>query len=102
MRECKHGWNLEMREDVLETFVEYLLDDLADSEYLLDVLEFVHSIYNTLIKVCPDIDPDLLGVILRNPYFKINVRIIKIHDDIPTYMKYLMVPKTAYGVFVGM
>ena len=96
----KKGWDSEMREKVLESFVEYLLEDLANSEYLLDVLNFVHSRYNTLIKICPDIDPDLLGVILRNPYFKLNVKRIRIHDDIPTYMNYLLVPKTAYGVFV--
>ena len=98
MRESKYNWDMERREGVLEEIVEYLMEDLGDSEYLMDVLEFVYDRYNTLVRVCPGIDHGLLGYILRSPYFSIDVRRVRIEDDVPTYMRYLMVPKTAWGV----
>ena len=98
MRDIKNIWDEERREGVLEEFVEYLMEDLGESEYLMDVLEFVYERYNTLVGVCPWIDHELLGFILRSPYFKIDVKRVRIEDDVPTYMRYLMVPKTAWGV----
>lgn len=98
MRETKNRWDAERREGVLEEFVEYLMGDLEESEYLMDVLEFVYERYNTMLRVCPDIDHEVLSIILRNPYFKIDVRRVRVEDDVPTYKRYLMVPKTAWGV----
>jgi len=98
MRDIKNTWDEERREGVLEEFVEYLMEDLGESEYLMDVLEFVYERYNTLVRVCPWIDHELLGFILGSPHFKIDVKRVRIEDDVPTYMRYLMVPKTAWGV----
>ena len=101
MRDVTREWDMERREGVLEEFVEYLMEDLEDSEYLMDVLKFVYERYNTLVMVCPDIDHEMVGFILRSPYFKLDVRRVRVHDEVPTYMKYLMVPKTSWGVMVG-
>jgi hypothetical protein len=101
MRDTKRIWDEERREGVLEEFVNYLMMDLGHSEYMMDVLEFVYDRYNTLTRVCPDIDHDILGIILRNPYFKIDVRRVPIEDDVPTYMRHLMIPKTAWGVMMS-
>jgi hypothetical protein len=98
MRETKNMWDDERREEVLHEFVEYLMEDLGHSEYIMDVLEFVYDRYNTLMRVCPDIDHEFLGFVLRNPYFKFDVRRIKVEDDVPTYMRNLMVSNTAWGV----
>lgn len=98
MRSAISQWDAERREEVLHEFVSYLMEDLGHSEYLMDVLEFVYDRYNTLIRVCPGIDHEFLGFVLRNPYFKIDVRRVPIQDDVPTYVRNLMVPKTAWGL----
>ena len=98
MRETKSKWDEERREGVLEEFVEYLMGGLGYSEYLVDVLEFVYERYNTVTRVFPGIDHELLGFILRNPYFRLDVRRVRVEDDVPTYVRNLMVPKTAWGL----
>lgn len=100
-RESKIRWDMERREGILEEFVSFLMDDLGGSEYLMDVLEFVHERFNTVVRVYPDIDDELLAFIIRAPCFRLDVRRISVEYDVPTYMRYLMVPKTAYGVRVG-
>jgi len=98
MRDIKNTWDVERREGVLEEFVEYVMGDEGEIEYLMDVLKFVYDRYNTLVRVCPGIDHEFLGFILGSPHFKIDVKRVRIEDDVPTYMRYLMVPKTAWGV----
>lgn len=98
MRDIKNTWDVERREGVLEEFVEYVMGDEGEIEYLMDVLKFVYDRYNTLMRVCPGIDHEFLGFILGSPHFKIDVKRVRIEDDVPTYMRYLMVPKTAWGV----
>jgi len=98
MRGIISKWDAERREGVLYEFVEYLMGGLGYSEYLVDVLEFVYERYNMVTRVCPGIDHELLGFILRNPYFRLDVRRVPIQDDVPTYMRNLMVPKTAWGL----
>ena len=99
--DMRRAWDMERREGILEEFVTFLMDDMGGSEYLLDVLEFVHERFNTLMRVYPGIDDELLEFIIRAPYFRLDVRRIAAFDEFPTYMRYLMVPKTANGVRVG-
>lgn len=101
IREMRRLWDDEMREKVLEEFVEILIEGLEESEYLLEALKYVYDRYNTLIESFPDISYILVGYILRSPHIKFDVRTIRIMNDIPTYMKNLMIPKTSYGVKVS-
>lgn len=96
MRGVKQEWEDEMREGVLHDFIDFLIEDLGNSEYGMDVLSFVYERYNTLLKICPEIDEGTLAYILRAPYFTIKLK--RMGWEVPTYMRYLMVPKTAWGV----
>ena len=100
LREVKRGWDDERREGVLEEFVEYVMEDMEECEYMVDVLEYVYERYNTLVRMYPGIDHEILWYVLRSPYFRLDVRRVWVEDEFPTYMRYLMVPKTAYGVRV--
>lgn len=99
-RESKDRWDRERREGVLESFIEELMEDTC--EYMMDVLAFVYDRYNTLVRYYPTIGDELLAFVLRSPYFMIHVRRLRVSDEFPTYMRYLMVPKTSYGVKVGL
>jgi hypothetical protein len=95
-RDLKERWDVERREGVLEEFVDELMG--VECEYMMDVLAFVYDRYNTLVRYYPRIGDELLAFVLRSPYFRIHVRRLKVSDEFPTYMRYLMVPKTSYGV----
>ena len=101
MRELKYTWDVERREGVLTDIVEYLMEDLGDSEYMMDVLKFVYERYNMVLRVCPWVDHGLMEYILRSPFLNLDVRRLRVEDEVPTYVRYLMVPKTAWGVKVG-
>tara|TARA_Y100000389_G_scaffold198039_1_gene233827 strand:+ start:3831 stop:4100 length:270 start_codon:yes stop_codon:yes gene_type:complete len=76
------------------------MDDMEESEYLMDVLEFVYERYNLLIEMYPRVGHELVWYILRDPCFRFDVKRVWVDDEFPTYMRYLMVPKTSYGVRV--
>ncbi len=104
MRSLVGNWDHERREMVLEECVERLMvdDDLVeDSDFLMGILKFVYDRYNMLISVCPDIDHNMIEFMLLSPELKLDVRRVRVYDEVPTYMMYLMVPKTAYGVRLG-
>jgi hypothetical protein len=97
IRGMKSKWDNEIREDVLQDFIDFLIEDLCDNECAMDVLSFVYERYNIILKICPEIDETTLAYILRAPYFTIKLR--NTEWEVPVlYMKYLMIPKTAWGV----
>lgn len=96
--EVKKVWNRERREKVLENAVNEILDDPEDFEYGVDMMGFLHERFNTLVEAYPDIDDETLDYVLRTPWLEIVIDKFMIYYDIPTYMMYLMVSKTSYGV----
>ena len=95
---AKKEWDQEKREGILAAVVEELLHDPEDFEYGVDIVGFIHERYNTLMENYPGIDGDTLDYVLRNPWVDIEMERVMMFHEIPTYMKYLMVPKTSYGV----
>ena len=91
-------WEREKREAILECVVEEMLDDPEDFAYGVDMLEFMHERYNTLMEDYPGIDGDTLEYVLSNPWLDISVERVSGYHDVPTYMRYLMVSKTSWGV----
>ena len=98
---AKRAWDLEKRESLLEAVVEELFNDIedyGDYEYGVDVLEIIYDRFNSITDTFPYIDEETLDFVLRNPWINIQEKRVLEYHDIPTYMKYLMVSKTAYGV----
>jgi len=97
MRELKRAWDDEMREDVLTYVVESVFKEL-EPNIVLGALKYVYERYNTLMEMYPDTRHEIIGFILMSPHIKFDAIVIRVMDDIPTYMKNLMIPKTSYGV----
>lgn len=96
--EAKKAWDCEKREKVLEEVVEELFEELEEHEYGVYILEFVHERYNTLLRDYPWIDNESLRFVLQSPWIQLVTQVDRVYDEFPTYTRYLMVPKTSYGV----
>lgn len=97
MRELRDAWDAERREGILHAVIEEVIE-WCDSEYLLYTVMFLQERYNTIVNLYPMVDDDLLDFVLRYPSIQINTRRDWVVHDVPTYMRYLMIPKTSYGV----
>ena len=98
VRCAKREWEREKREGILASVLEELLDDPEDFEYGVDIMGFMYERYNTLMENYPGIDGDTLDYVLRNPWVDIEVDRVLEYHEVPTYMRYLMVSKTSWGV----
>ena len=94
VRHAKREWDLERRENVLDS----VIDELMEVDPDLELLEFMYERFNTVVKFYPGIDYRTLDYVLRNPWVEIDLERVLVYDEFPTYMKYLMIPKTSYGV----
>lgn len=98
---AKKAWDNDKREKILEDVIEELFEDMEDYddyEYGVDMLEIMYDRYNTILDTFPCIYDESLEFILRNPWICIDDVKDEVFHEVPTYMRYLMVPKTAYGV----
>jgi hypothetical protein len=97
----KREWEREKREGILESVVENLLGDMEggdDYEYGMDMLALVYDRYNKMVDEYPWIDVETLEYVLLTPWIDIDGPRIREYHDVPTYMRYLMVSKTSWGV----
>jgi hypothetical protein len=98
---AKKIWDSEKREQILGEVIEELFGDMdeeEDYEYCVDMMCVVYERFNKVLEEFPTIDNNLLDFILRVPWIDLNVRVEHGFYEFPTYTRYLMVPKTAYGV----
>jgi hypothetical protein len=95
---AKKVWDREKFDKVLESVLNEVMNNPEDMEYGVDVIEFFHNRFNTFLDAYPDIDLEMMDYVLRTPWVELDLVSVMIFDEIPTYMRYLMVPKTSYGV----
>jgi hypothetical protein len=98
VRHAKREWDLERREKILESVVDEILNDPEDLVYGVDMLEFMYDRFNAVIRYYPSIDDWTLDYILRHPWIYVDVERVRIFHEVPTYMEYIMISKTSYGV----
>jgi hypothetical protein len=98
VRHVKREWDTERREKVLESVVDEILSDPEDLVYGVDMLEFVYDRFNALLRNYPSIDDETLDYVLHHPWLDIEPERVLEYHDVPTYMRYLMVSKTSWGV----
>lgn len=98
---AKKVWDRENREHVLAEVIEELLFEIDEAEYHeygVDMIGDVYDRFNKVLEEFPTIDNELLDVILRMPWIDFNIKNEHGFYEFPTYTRYLMVPKTSYGV----
>ena len=100
----KKIWDDEKREKILEGIIEELLghiEDYEEYEYGVDMLEIMYDRYNLMMENFPEINDESFEFILNNTWIGLNNFQEKIYYEVPTFMRYLMIPKTSYGVKIG-
>jgi hypothetical protein len=95
---AKKAWNREKLDKVLESVLNEVMEDPEDMEHGVDVLEFFHNRFNEFIDAFPDIDVETMDYMLRSPWYELVTDRVMTFDEIPTYMRYLMISRTSYGV----
>ena len=98
---AKKVWDCEKREQVLEEVIEELfgeMDEADDYEYYVEMMSVVYERFNKVLEEFPAIDSEMLDFVLRVPWIDLNVSIERGFYEFPTYTRYIMVSKTAYGV----
>ena len=102
--DVKKVWEQEKREKILEDVIEELLydiDEYEEHEYGVCIMNIIYTKYNNLINAFPYIDDKTLDFIIRNPWIEVDKIKKCVFYEVPTYMRYLMVPKTSYGVKIN-
>ena len=99
--DAKRKWEDEKRESILERVVEDLMGDMEDDDDFecgIDMLALVYDRYRRLVVEYPWINCDTLEYVLLCPWIDLDGPRVREYHDIPTYLRYLMVSKTSYGV----
>lgn len=101
LMQTKKAWDREKRENILSAVIEDLLweiDEDEHHEYGVCMLGIVYDRFNKVLEEFPTIDDEVLNFLLRVPWLDLNTKTNYESYEFPTYTRYLMVPKTSYGV----